>query len=358
MKKFVLRALGYLLIAFCILIFKGLRILEEDNMDLLPILILMAISASALGIYLLNRAKQIGRPDGNEVLENDNRPPIIYLRSFLDDREAAKTQYGNVWNRLLPIGTLSNLNSEEEQLEFAVRAFGPFIAIGDPQEPIPQLGAHRIYAEHEEWQGVVLDLMHRSQLVILRVGATPGFWWEVETVIREKNPSEYLFLLPNQRTGYFEFKATFEDKFPITLPADYHPMDIIGQSFSGVLVIDPDQTTRIIYTRSRTKVFFRNAIKTDFQEILEQVLFHRHTPTFDAFIEDRSTKRSTLFSNIQFGCAAVWLGLLATYFTTFMVSGLFTIEYYSPSFLVLWLLFLGGALYVFRKAQQANMYES
>ena len=49
----------------------------------------------------------------------------------------------------------------EERLARTLRKVGPFVAVGDPTERLPLLGAARMYAADEEWQETVDELTAR-----------------------------------------------------------------------------------------------------------------------------------------------------------------------------------------------------
>ncbi|MEM1296020.1 MAG: hypothetical protein AAGH89_11690 [Verrucomicrobiota bacterium] len=123
---------------------------------------------------------------GEEALSGDSRPPILYLRSFADD----KTVY-----------------LEEEQLAGVFGPAGPFVAIGRPGERLPQLGAARLYVADEDWQDRVLELMQRAQLVVLFGGETPGLGWELRQLRLHVDPHRVVFLVPHSEASYEKFRS-------------------------------------------------------------------------------------------------------------------------------------------------------
>jgi hypothetical protein len=99
------------------------------------------------------------------VLRNDARPPILYLRSFSEDIEG----YSYKLIQKTP----------EEQLVSEYNYWGPVIAVGQPGERHPFLGALRIYFDDEVWRAGVLYLMSVSQLVIIDAGISVNTLWEL-----------------------------------------------------------------------------------------------------------------------------------------------------------------------------------
>ncbi len=134
------------------------------------------------------RAQRYEAPSAAEALAADPRPPVLYLRSFRDDGQSLVADV-----RLAPLrhvfGALQ-LATPEQHCADELEALGPVIAIGKPGEPLPELGAARLYVAHDAWQQEVLRLMRNAALVVVRVGASPGVLWEIE---------QALTLLPRQR---------------------------------------------------------------------------------------------------------------------------------------------------------------
>src|SRR5262245_60707886 len=56
----------------------------------------------------------------------DDRPPVLYLRGFDDDKAAAH---------------MRGSHTEEEHLAAVLAVVGPVVAVGRPQEALPELGA-------------------------------------------------------------------------------------------------------------------------------------------------------------------------------------------------------------------------
>jgi hypothetical protein len=92
-----------------------------------------------------------------KLLRHDERMPVLYLRSFSHDhRESSET--------FLP-------TTSEEKLVRSYNRVGPVIALGNPRERLPILGASRLYFEDESiWQPAVLYLMSISQLIVIQAG--------------------------------------------------------------------------------------------------------------------------------------------------------------------------------------------
>lgn len=91
-----------------------------------------------------------------------------------------------------------------------MKEVGPFVAIGRPGEPLPELGAARVYVGDTEWQDRVRQLMSSAQLVVLRGGGTAGLQWEVQNVFANVSPERIVFLLPYDPEQYEVFRQRAE----------------------------------------------------------------------------------------------------------------------------------------------------
>lgn len=129
--------------------------------------------------FYLKRARLSDRRIAAVTAQMPEGVPVLYLRSFDDDKAAAVFR-----------GDLT----EEEQLVRALTPIGPVIAIGKPGESLPLAGAHRLYVTDDRWQAEVASLMQRARLIVIRSGLTPGLAWELDTVLRLDTPSKLMLL--------------------------------------------------------------------------------------------------------------------------------------------------------------------
>jgi hypothetical protein len=139
------------------------------------------------------------------VMRNDPRQPILYLRSFRSD----------------PLFWASAASAEHELVR-AVRSLGPVIAIGAPGTTVPPLGAARLRVSDDHWQDVVAELVTSAQLVLLRIGSSVGFFWELEHLVSTADPRKVLIFLPKEDRGaiYTEFRERANKLLPSALPED------------------------------------------------------------------------------------------------------------------------------------------
>jgi hypothetical protein len=192
-------------------------------------ILLVLPTAVGVGLWyaLYTRSKRCFALSAQDVLAHDTRPPVVYLRSFKDDGKTVRTFKDNLplWRLSHPIklwGSALNAfdtRTEEEVLVEVLGQIGPVVGIGRPGEKLPQLGAARIYVDDDHWKQTVHDFLSHAGLVILRLGKTPGFFWEVEQSASKINPVRLILLVPLSHRKYDEFCARAASHFPKGLPA-------------------------------------------------------------------------------------------------------------------------------------------
>jgi hypothetical protein len=170
------------------------------------------VAANGLLIRVLwRRARKHTAINADAALQNDPRRPILYLRSFQDDRRTMstewdlvmRTRYGRAgrWQgrttQLIAAMTVGGGGGRiEEHLAHVVAPIGPFIAIGAPDEPLPQIGAARDYFTDDTWQRGVINWVDMAQLIVKVVGPTHWIRWELDTVVNRNAWPKLLILMP------------------------------------------------------------------------------------------------------------------------------------------------------------------
>lgn len=212
-----LSAIGLLLFGAVYFILASVTLKDSDafNLAVVPLLLIILTSAGLLIRY----GKRLKTKTYAETLANDTRDPVLYLRSFRDDAKTVTALDGRAILSLLTLGT----KTEEDALVKAFSRIGPVIAIGDPNEMIPETGAARLYVGHDEWQTVAHNLMSTAKLIILYAGWTDGVSWEMRRAKRSVPPEKLLLMLPNPLTRgiYMRFRARAEDAMGICFPTAY-----------------------------------------------------------------------------------------------------------------------------------------
>lgn len=210
--------------------------------------VIVTVMISVLAIQLYIRARKFTAVSAEQVLAADPRPPVIYMRSFKDDPAAAMPVLSGPpgWALLFP----KELVTEEEIVTNILNGFGPTVTIGRPGEGLRELGAARLYVSEHEWHERIGTLMQSSKLVVLRLGQTEGFWWELEQAIGKMRPEQLLVFVPlvRDKTVRETIRRRAEAVFPKPLP-EFTRSDsrVAGVgTLRGILYFDPDWTSHYI----------------------------------------------------------------------------------------------------------------
>ncbi len=191
------------------------------------------IVAGMVAIVIGYFGKKLTTRSAVELLRKDTRPPVLYLRSFgVDDDQVREKLRG----ALLKEERLS----VEEQMVADLGRVGPVVAIGRPGERLPTLGAARAYVSDADWQDVVTQLAAHAALVVLRIGNTPGFWWEFERAIALADRRRVVLFLPDDKhdaaaraAAYESFRSRAGALLPQPLPVRLDRDSVIGFDDGG-----------------------------------------------------------------------------------------------------------------------------
>jgi hypothetical protein len=197
-----------------------------------------------------------------EVIKNDMRPPVLYLRSFSDDKMIASA-----------IG----FKSVEQEMKLVLFDIGPFIAFAEPNNEPADPGAARIYASQEHWQEEAREEMSKAQLVIIRMGDSPSFWWEVREALTRVRPEQLVFLIPGEKVKmeYGRFREKVNEWVPYELPEHKVKWSPFGPH-GGILYFEPDWTPhvrefKVIWLRQTFWNLFAAPLKIGLRPVYEQL---------------------------------------------------------------------------------------
>jgi|GEM_PF-5193193 len=169
----------------------------------------------------------------NELREElDGLRFTLYLRPFATDQEADPEDQKRPASRQL--GTTA-----EEAVTTAFHAHGPVVAIGKPGEAFPMLGAYRLYVHGREWRKVVVELGGEAQLIVVRVGTSPGLSEELDLILAGGLLSRTVFLLPpRDHAQAYAFMALLGERLHISLhfPKPMHSLATLFVVDQGRLV--------------------------------------------------------------------------------------------------------------------------
>jgi hypothetical protein len=171
------------------LVFLPMRRFQGDPLRKKPLYAVAGLVSVWLSLRLFRLGRQLAAPRGPEAVAGDDRPPVLYLRSFKDD--------SSWWFGMAMTMDHLQVLTEEEQIAEALGDIGPVIAVGRPGERLPPSGATRLYLTNEEWQERVAELIAKARLVVIRTGKGDGVMWELETALRTIPPQRLVLAIDN-----------------------------------------------------------------------------------------------------------------------------------------------------------------
>ena len=146
----------------------------------------LMVPISQIGFVFLIYARHHFRPGFMTVTATDRRPPVLLLRSFVDDE---KVNYQRADAALFDF-------SLESRLAGHFSAIGPFIAVGAPKDDNLHLGAVRATLSDEEWQGIVVRWIYDARLIVLMAGTTHWIGWELKKIVDAGRTNKLIVLFP------------------------------------------------------------------------------------------------------------------------------------------------------------------
>lgn len=164
-------------------------------------------------------------PSGADAIRSDLRAPVLYLRSF---------------------ATESWVIESEQTLARVLSEIGPFVAIGNPGDTLPPLGAARFYerqfaSDGRDWQVFVREMLGRAALVFVVPSTTAGLGWEL-TQCREILRPDRLIILVHARLKSFPAIQAAAAQAGLALPDVTDLLDRHGgrDEFIGIIAFNPE----------------------------------------------------------------------------------------------------------------------
>ncbi len=214
---------------------------------------------SLMGFSLLMAARYYFQIDADSLLAVDRRPPILFLRSFDDD----KLDYRS---RRRPDKALLDF-SLETRLSNHFSRFGPFIAIGSPKEKVPQPGAARVLLSNDEWQPRVLRWMQDARLIIMYSGKTHWVNWELRQVLENDCATRLILMIPEIKAWRSskrnkEISARVEQVREVFKSTPWEEELLRFDDFAGLraMLFRPDGSMVMIKSRSRRRDSYHLAV--------------------------------------------------------------------------------------------------
>ena len=134
-----------------------------------------------------------------QVQHLDERAPILFLRSFVNDTVPLPKGQWSLQRWLLDdAGAMDTLDMMI--LSEGTRQ-GPTVALGNPDDPAPPYGVARGYFEHHDWKDAVSRLCEKSAAIVMVLDETEGVDWEISHIATRRYTAKTLFLLAPEDVG-------------------------------------------------------------------------------------------------------------------------------------------------------------
>jgi hypothetical protein len=128
-----------------------------------------------------------------ELSERRPEPPILFLRSFMDDEQMVRSADAVFVHAL---GGSRETVRLEEIVAGIMFARGPLVALANPLVDAAPIGAARDVAADDDWQEKVSAYLHASQAIVCFLGKTDNFRWEIDRIIAGGRLDSMLLILP------------------------------------------------------------------------------------------------------------------------------------------------------------------
>jgi len=133
-----------------------------------------------------------------EVRKADTRPPVLFLRSFQDDElMLAPVARFNLWTVFEAHKTDKGHDfTLEEAIAEVLQEYGPVIALSQPGQPLPPLGAARENIVGDHWQEIIDRYIAEARWIVAIIATSPGLLWEFERIIECGAAQKLLLVFP------------------------------------------------------------------------------------------------------------------------------------------------------------------
>jgi hypothetical protein len=146
-------------------------------------------------------ARRTSIESADAVVAADARPPVLFLRSFLEE-QVPLTGALTPWPlRSFDPGT--EYRTLEEMIVYGLSYLGPVVAVADPSKADVPVGAARWRVQEESWQAFVTTQIHRATVIVVGVGNTRGLEWEIDALKRSPGAlAKTIFVCPPAATRH------------------------------------------------------------------------------------------------------------------------------------------------------------
>jgi len=140
-------------------------------------------------------ARKLPQRNAREEMAKDRRAPCLLLRSFVDDGLKLFSSRSPRHAFLERVG-VRRTERFEELLAWTLQAYGPVIAVAEPNRRSRTLGAAREQIDDPDWLTVVTAYLTASAHIVVVAGRTQGLKEEIQTIRRLHLLDRTLFVVP------------------------------------------------------------------------------------------------------------------------------------------------------------------
>src|SRR5215210_568799 len=222
------------------------------------------IALSAAGGYCFMLESQKRAKGARELLASDPRPPVVYLRSF--ECGEIRGPLPVTFRAFLPwhrdfFRKLTGITFDDLIATHVQRDFGPFIALGDPEDDLPEPGSAKLYVNESTtaWMNIAVELLNKAGLILVSEGATPGLGWELGYIRNNCSPERVFLLIPPQG---FKRKEWIWPRFTRLLSAASYGVRHLQDTGAGAVIsFDADWCAYVCLTDATRSEEYVSAIQ-------------------------------------------------------------------------------------------------
>ena len=163
--------------------------------DLRTITLVAGLVLLVVGGIAVRLARMWSRASATRLRQLDQRPPILYLRSFHDDALPLPSVV-SARRPFLELFVPRGSDPFEEAVAWELAPYGPVVAVGRPGRSLASLGAARDHLADDEWQAGVIERMAAARAIVIAIGATRGLHWEIGAIVANHHLAKTIFLFP------------------------------------------------------------------------------------------------------------------------------------------------------------------
>jgi hypothetical protein len=235
--------------------------LRSDPDALQAFLLLLGIALLVVGSVVWVLARRLAAAQARSLLEHDDRPPLLYLRSFGDDDlrlRVAIAHRGAVLRWLSP----RRFERFEEVLVRHLTAVGPVTAVNRPGTRLTPLGAARESLPDATWKETVDERMDAASRIVVSAAprtVPPGLEWELRRIAAKALWNKTLLVLPP--VGYDELQTRWAS-FASVLADGAGASEPLPADVGVVLVsrLSPDGTWTAVTAETRDEWSYAAAL--------------------------------------------------------------------------------------------------